>query len=328
MKTHFLFVLNPKSFWHQWKQEDVITKIHLYFNEINDKNYAIHISRFPRDVAGFIPAYAKELGDDTRLRVYAIGGDGILFDCLNGIMGLQNAELGAIPYGRTNIFLQGFGRNSKTAFRSIERQYSAPAVAMDVIHCGSSYSLSNCVIGLEAKTVRITDIMRENLNNGNAFTRWLNRNLYTLIYFIAGIAACRNTEFNNYRYTVDFDDKQISDTLMGISIFNSPYYGGRLHPVRKAMPNDGILDTLTHRRRGGVPAYYLIPLYVSGRYALFPKSLHYRQCRKIKIKSDKPAVMSMDGIVFYESDLEIELLPGAVRFIDPSALGYLGAGND
>jgi hypothetical protein len=36
--TKHLFILNPKSFWHKWKQTQVLSRIHGFFNTANNTN--------------------------------------------------------------------------------------------------------------------------------------------------------------------------------------------------------------------------------------------------------------------------------------------------
>ena len=323
-----LFIINPKSFWHLWKLDEIISKIHTLFREKGDNNYEIHISRFPRDAVGFIPRFAKDFPAETSLRVYAVGGDGILFDCLNGVMGLKNAELAAMPYGRTNNFIRGFGKSEKTFFRNISRQVNAPAVQMDVMRCGNNYALNHCIIGLEAESVRYAERFRQKMEKGNSFKQWLSRKLYTLLYFAGVVAAHIDDRMLHQRYETEIDGENISGLFWGISAFNSPYYGGNLHPVNEAAPNDGILDFTLIRGQRFLSTYIIFPLYVSGHYKMFPGNLTVKRGQNIKLRSDAPFTISMDGALFFENEFDIELLPAAIQFVDASACGYRGVCND
>ena len=324
MEKAHLFIINPKSFWNTWKQEEVLDKIHGFFLN-NHADYTVHISRFPRDAVGFIPLFAKELPENTSLRVYAVGGDGILFDCLNGIMGLKNAELAAMPYGHTNNFIRGFGKNSKSAFRNIAQQCNASAIPMDVMRCGNNYALSYCVVGIEAEVVRIAEKIREFMYNRKTFIQWLCRRLYKLFYYFSAFISCMKKKFLDQRYEITIDGTSDSDVYLGLAIFNAPYYGGNLHPVSTAMPNDGVLEMLNIRGRGFWRTYSLLPFYVSGRRRLFPKNFIHNQGQKISVCSMNPLRISMDDVVFFEQRLEIELQPGAVQFVDAGNRGYMGA---
>jgi len=320
-----LFIINPKSFWRKTKQNQIVVKIHEFFREKENSEYDIFVSRFPRDAVGFIPSFAKGLPDTTTLRVYAVGGDGILFDCLNGIMGLANVELAAIPYGYTNNFTRGFDKNDKVLFRLMSQQYNAPTVPMDVMRCGSNYALNYCVIGHEAEAVYRAEQIRERMAKGHSLSQWMCRQLYNLFFFVGGLTACANKQMMHQEYEVEIEGEKFNGAYQGFSIFNGPYYGGNLHPISSAMPNDGILDMLTIRSHGTLKTFILFPFYTSGNYKVFPRNFDLKQGKKIKIRSENTLLISMDGIVFFESELDIELLPAAVQFVDASKHGYRGA---
>jgi len=320
-----LFIINPRSFWKKTYQNQIVVGIHQFFREINNSEYDIHVSQFPRDAVGFIPLFAKNLPDTTTLRVYAVGGDGILFDCLNGIMGLKNVELAAIPYGYTNNFIRGFDKNDRNLFRLMSQQYDAPTIPVDVMRCGNNYALNYCVVGLEAETVQRAGKIREQMEKSNPLNRWLSRRLYSRSYYAGCLGTCSDKKLLYQQYEVNIDEREnFTGVYQGISIFNSPYYGGNYHPINKAMPNDGILDVLTIRTRGVLRTCCLYPFYVSGHYKIFPRNFTLRQGKKIAIRSENILLISMDGIVFFEPELEIELLPAAVQFVDAGRHGYKG----
>ncbi|MDR0624169.1 MAG: acylglycerol kinase family protein, partial [Treponema sp.] len=106
---HHLFILNPKSFRRAREMDSLISSIDSYFKSVNQDNYKLYISRFPRDAIGAIRMFMAGIPEDSRVRVYAAGGDGILFDCLNGVVGFENAELAIMPFGITNNFVRSFG---------------------------------------------------------------------------------------------------------------------------------------------------------------------------------------------------------------------------
>ena len=318
-----LFIINPKSFRHKWKQVKAVTKIHDFFKLAENNNYEIHISRFPRDAACFIPLYAEKLGKETTLRVYAVGGDGILFDCLNGVMGLENAELAAIPYGHTNNFVRAFRKNDKSLFQSIPRQYHSPAIPLNVMRCGNNYALNCCAVGLEADAALRAGKMRERMDRGSIFMQWLGRRLYTSLYIIGGLISCWNKKLLNRQYEVEIDGNIISGNYWGLSVFNGPVYGGNMRPVNNAVPDDGILDILLTRVRK-IITYFLFPFYITGRYKIFPGIFTLKQGRKVSIRCEEPLVISMDNEVFFENELSVELLPSAVKFVNAGRHDYTG----
>jgi len=324
-----LFILNPKSFWNKWKQTQILNRIQSFFSTIENTDYDIHVSRFPRDAAGFIPVFAKALPKQTVLRVYAIGGDGILFDCLNGIMGLENAELAVIPYGHTNNFIRGFGKSEEIFFKRLALQYNAPIIPMDVIRCGNIYALSHCIIGTEAEVVRSVERIREKMQKGNSLSRWMARKLHSMLYYFSVFSVIfGSNKLTLQQYDLDVDGEALSGVYMGFDIYNSPYINGSRHPVKKTMPNDGMLDMIIPRKQGRRQFFSMLPLFVSESQRALSRHFIYKQFRKIKIYSTEILRVNMDGIIFFEPSLELELLPSALRFVDATRRGYKGAGDD
>jgi len=323
-----LFIINPKSFSRKSKQNQVVVRIHEFFRGKENAEYEIFVSRFPRDAVGFIPVFAKTLPESTTLRVYAVGGDGILFDCLNGIVGLKNAELGAIPYGYTNNFIQGFSKNERVLFRILNRQYSASAVPMDIMRCGKVYGLNFCVTGIEAETVHYAEKIRGRMEKGHQPTQWLGRRMYTQQYYMGALAAFSDKKLMQQHYEIEVDGERHAGAYQGFSVFNSPYYGGTFHPINTAMPNDGVLDMLAIQNWGFFRTVCAFPLYIRGLYKLFPRNFIYRQGKKISIRSEDTLRLSIDGEIFYEPELDVEIIPAAIKFIDVTRNGYRGYGRD
>jgi diacylglycerol kinase family enzyme len=243
-------------------------------------------------------------------------------------MGLKNVELAAIPYGYTNNFIRGFDKNERNLFRLMSQQYDAPVIPMDVMRCGNNYALNYCVVGIEAEAVQRAGKIRDRMEKSNLLNRWLSRQFYTLLYYAGGLDACSDKKLLYQQYEINIDGEKFTGAYQGVSISNGPYYGGNMHPINDAMPNDGVLDMLTIRSKNVLRASCFFPFYVSGHYQMFPRSFTIRRGKKITIRSENILSISMDGIVFFEPELDIELLPAAVNFVDAGRRGYKGCGRD
>ena len=305
----------------------MIANIHAYFSSTGG-SYEIFMSRFPRDAVGFIPLYAKKLPENTALRVYAIGGDGILFDCLNGIIGLKNTELGIIPYGITNSFISGFGKNAKDIFRNIETQCKAAPIPLDVIRCGNNYSLNSCIFGIEAEAIRHAEWLRKKKKKSGFLYKWFLKKFYNVYYYFGVLTAHIRKKNFQYHYEINIDGETFEGPCLGAAVFNGAYYSNNLHPVKNAMPNDGILDILITCGYIRLRFFGVIFNYIKGRPHKFPKIFTKKEGRTVKIKSENPIVYNMDNIPFFDNLLEIEILPNAVQFIDATGYGYKGVSND
>ena len=302
----------------------MIAEIHDFFSTEGPKDYGVYVSQFPWDATGYIHYYAKSLPKDTILRVYAVGGDGILFDCLNGVMDLPNVELGVLPYGQTNNFIQGFGKKIKPLFRDISLQFKSSTIPLDVIKVGSNYAFSFCIIGLEARALLYARKIQDDMGEGSRFSRWMKRRVYSSVYLAAGLAACLNAKRLRQHYEINLDGEDLSGRYRSINIANGSFYAGGLCPVRGAMPNDGVMDILFAREGGRLRTIAQIPWFLWARYGR-SRDFFLRQGRKIHIRSDEPILIGLDDIIFSSGELTVELIPSAVKFVDVTGQGYRGA---
>jgi diacylglycerol kinase family enzyme len=304
---HF-FVVNPVSFYRTLDMEAVIEKIHHFFKKSEESaaEYAVHISRFPRNAISAIHRFADAAPSDTLLRVYAVGGDGILFDCLNGVVGLPNVELGIIPYGRTNNFYRIFGQENKDPFHSLEIQTRAPSAPMDVLYCGSNYALSDCTIGLSA-------LNRVKIKKTRERYPFLDRFTPNFIHAMSSVFGCldrvMNPEIFRQNYRVWIDDQDRSGVHALIHIANSPWYTDGASIIPEAVPSDGLLNVLTCRSVGKVASFLLMNKHLNGERL---------SAKKVFITSSSPLIFTLDGEIFYDKYITVEIKPGIVRIINPT----------
>jgi YegS/Rv2252/BmrU family lipid kinase len=251
--------------------------------------------------------------------VYAVGGDGILFDCLNGIVGLENIELAAMPYGTTNDFVKSFGKNNEALFKDLDLQINAETVPTDIIHCGSNYAMNLCLIGIEASgamlSIRVGKIIERNM-------KALMRFLMPIVFMVCGLSGHfdKKTRFQSYHIT--FDEKEYSGNYGAIYFANGPYYGGGYSAVPTARPNDGLLDALFFKSASLVKTFAMVPDYMNGRHTKHPEFFTYQQGKQVKIQSDIPLIVNLDGETFFDTNLEVSIVPSAVQFASPRGLEY------
>jgi diacylglycerol kinase family enzyme len=332
-KKH-LFVINPQSFLNFREINRVIAEITRCFervqgtsrapseNDIPDlpsfysakSPYAIHISRFSRDAIIIIRKYMALAGSETMVRVYAIGGDGVVFDCLNGIAGLPNAELAIVPYGTGSDFLQAFGGKELVPMMwNIAEQVNAPAIPADIIDCGGIYALNSCAVGVEAKIVirsyPMLRALRKLRRRSTALTETILR--------IAGVMELFDTESMEQRYRIRMDDEEIEGILPLIHIANSPGYPVYKSIIPEAVPDDGYLDMALGRKTSLVTRLRFMPGYLKGQHRKFAKYGLYRRVRSVSVSSDQPLCIILDGDVFFDTSFTARVLPQAVRIASP-----------
>jgi diacylglycerol kinase family enzyme len=328
-KKH-LFVINPRSFLTSRDINRIIREIASCFGEppealqaasgdispglpalySPESPYAIHISRFPRDAIIVIRKYMAMVGEETSVRVYAIGGDGVVFCCLNGIAGLPNAELAVVPYGTGSDFVQAFGgKELIPGMRNIAEQIKAPTIYADIIDCGSMYALNACAVGLEPMSL----LKAYPLLKACWKLRRRSIAITEMILRFGGLAAVFDAKTIGQYYHIRMDDEEIEGPLSIIHLANTPGYPINKTVIPEAVPDDGLLDMLVYRQSSPVRILRRMPRYLKGRHAEFPNDYIYRRVRSVAVRSDRPLCITLDGEVFFDTSITVRVLPQAVR---------------
>ena len=321
-ETEHIFIINPRSFLRKSEMEAVIAGIEGNMRGNAGIRRKIHISRYPRDAIGAVNRYVGNMPERRPIRVYAVGGDGILFDCLNAVMGIEDAELAVVPFGRENAFIRAFGEGVEELFRDTAKQMSASSAPTDVILCNGQYAINYCAIGLESVTfLRKSRYWKRIMRFRNLYKK-LERNIYHF-----SVMVCALGEKNKNRsYNIFADGKKFDGLYTTMHIANGPCFGINLTPAGDSLPDDGRLEFSAGFARSSFAVMRLLndigySRYLSGSYkngAAFLRS----PVREIEIASDDIMDVNLDGEMFYEKSVDIKIIPGGVRVVAPDGVRY------
>lgn len=318
VRRHF-FVINPKSFENKLRTlTDIKRRINEYF-ETTGEECDIYTTLYSRDAISEIRRFMKNIPREVTVRVYAVGGDGILFDCLNGIVGLPNAELAPIPYGSQNSFVRSFGPNAKAAFRDIAKIASAPTILTDLMKCDGNYGINNCCIGIEAEATMKGYEMSKMMSWLGRF--WTN-GMKIRAYALGGVITLFNRELLRQRYNGRVDDVDFDARYGTINIANTQYYGDSFCANVGAIPTDGQVNVLFFKATTTLRALGTMPRYLSGGWRKMANRFAYRKGTYVKVESSKPLTVVLDGEIFYDNAISVEVIPSAVRIAVPAGLSY------
>ena len=298
-----IFIINPAA-----GKFDHTARFRTQIEEVCAKHglsYEICVSKEPGDCRA-LAAKAAQSGDEVRL--YACGGDGTLNEVVNGAFGYPNAAVTHFPGGSGNDAIKIF---SDTApFFELERLLDAEEATFDLIRCNGTYAINILSIGFDAKVG--TDIARFKrlplVTGKGAYV------LSILANIVHGLSA-------HYVVTLDGTETIDAEQTM-ICICNGRWYGGGFNPVPEAEPDDGLLDVLLVKKVTLLQVPGVIGGYQKGRYADYPELIRHEKCTSLRIRSDKPSVVNVDGEAIYTDDAEIELVPKAMRFFFPKGLHF------
>ncbi|MDR0903338.1 MAG: hypothetical protein LBM59_01745 [Ruminococcus sp.] len=309
-----LIVINPKSF----PDKKELQKFIAYAAEVLGETQTTILSPYPRFAISKVNDFLEEATNrKEQVRVYAVGGDGILFDCLNGMVKYPEHELASIPYGNANDFLRAFGPENVPLFRDIKLLSESPSIPTDLYRCGENYGISIASLGIESASVLITDKMSKRLSK-MPFLRKLIPALYTL----GAVVALFNKNLRCQYYSIEVDGEDYSGEYIGVNLGNSYGNGAKCCSNPYAMPDDGILDAVFIKYMPFIESLFSVSGYTRGKFEKYPDRFFHLRFKKLHVSSDEPLRMCVDGEAFYTSELDVEIYPKAVRIIAPEGVTY------
>ncbi|MBR5202079.1 MAG: hypothetical protein IKW45_02335 [Clostridia bacterium] len=297
-----IFVVNPVS------GKGVIAKAYIptIENYIKEHNLdaEIYVTKASRDGLHFVEEKAKT-GEE--IRFYSCGGDGTLYEVVNGCYKYPNCQVANIPLGSGNDFCRLFGKNT-----NLSDHVNGIPVKLDLIETDGVVAINECAMGLDSE-ICIRQLAYKKIPGVNG----------ELAYTLAGLGCLAQGKTKNY-FKITIDDNEVfEDTYLFCYIGNSRWYGGGYKPAPNAMPNDGFIDCVMVRcDRSALRLVPLISVYKKGDH-LDLDITTVRRCKKVKVESRNPAAVNIDGECEYVTEKEFKLLEKAITFVVPRNSDFL-----
>lgn len=294
-----IFVVNP----HAGKgkgQSELNEKIRRYCDS-HDVEYEIYTTTAAGDGTRFVKERASS---GESIRFYAVGGDGTLYEVVNGAYGFPNVEVGIIPIGSGNDFIRLFG--GKDAFSDIAAQINGTPAVFDLIRCGDKYAINQCSMGFDAEVcAKQAEFKKLPFLKGETA-------------YVASLLFCFLTKMDHvFTIKIDEDEPFTSPVLFCVGA-NSRWYGGGFKCAPCAMPDDGELDFVILKKAfNKLKLLTIINKYKRGEHMNWPITV-YRRGKKINIKSDELAAVNIDGECDYVTESTFEVIPRAIKFSIPT----------
>jgi diacylglycerol kinase (ATP) len=282
------------------------------------------------DAAGIV--YAAETttrrGDAARMALSAcvagcraivvIGGDGTLFEVVNGVMGFARNE--ALPVGSSpvSVGLVQAGRGSDFG-RSIgipsdvdaacERLLAGRVQVADVGHVAyttfsgkpaAKYFINAAGMGFDAEvTVR-----------ANAGPRILGGTVPYLSALLTTLLTYRNK-----RLSVSVDKGEVRRfRANSIIVANGQYFGGGMKIAPDAELSDGLFEVVTLGDFGKLDLVRNVPRVYDGSHVTHPK-VSVQRARQVDISSPDLVLLQADGEVLGTAPARFTVVPNAIRLI-------------
>ena len=253
---------------------------------------------------------------ESRPLVVAVGGDGTLFEVVNGFFdGAQpiatSSALGLVQVGTG-------GDTRRTLGIPLDVQ-----AAIRVLMLGRPRALDVGRVAVGSKVWYFIDIAEAGI--GADVSERANRMPKILggsTYFIATLASLVGWKHKPLRVVVD---DSIRRELIGqaVVVANCQFYGGGMRIAPGAIPDDGIFDVIVEGPIGKLEAMLKAGKLYAGTHLEDPglrRNLELLHGAKVEVSSPASEVIlvQLDGEVVGSLPAIFEIVPGALRFMVPN----------
>jgi diacylglycerol kinase family enzyme len=309
-----VFVFDPKAFYNQqWKMDNILDTIGQFFRTQEKPDWSIQMSRYRRDVIVILQEELEKAKPGDTVRVYAIGGNEILFDCINAIAHFPNMQIAIVPYGESCDFLNIFGEGKTELFTDIPTLVQAQALSTDLIKWGVNYALNSCYIGLNSALAARVKNLKSSLGKRGFF-------LFSKISnFFNYIATAFNKEIARQEYKITIDDVDYSGKYSLIHVANGPCYAGKMTGVSDATPDDGVLDIALIKSAHPLKTMFSMRRYARGKR---PKNCVFVQAKKVSVHSDKKMWIQLDNEYIQDTNIDMNVIHNAIQVVALDGLTY------
>lgn len=260
--------------------------------------YNIEMASKPLDAMQIARAAAAQQPEG----IIAVGGDGTLFEIINGMVG-SDVPLLFVSCGTGNDFVRTL-KLPKDPVEALRQQLDAPLSRIDVGKMNDLYFLNVSGTGFDVEVLRNAE-------------KYKNRYTGLRTYLFGLFDAIR--DFRPMTALVSIDGQPEEEMCFSIlSIGNGRYIGGGMKAVPDALVNDGLFDVITVRPVRKAAIALLIAFYIAGKHVALKLGV-LRRCKSLTIRR-KNMTVNLDGELFNTDFARFSLLPGALHVRVPGLI--------
>lgn len=291
-----LFIINPAA--GGGKTLKLIPEIKKIF-ENNPGDCIIEITKCPGDATRIAQKYTS----NENLRVYSVGGDGTLYEVLNGIVGTESS-LALIPSGTGNDFIKSFfpKYDEKTILKNT---VEGSEKLIDCAKVNGRYYLNIASLGYDA------EIIHDSVKYKKCIL------LPGRLAYIFSILVTP-FKYKSKHIIMDLDGKVYEDDVLLIAIANGKYYGGGVQVSPHSVLDDGKLNIIYIKSLNILKIFRFLLKFSKGNSDNI-KEVNSFIGKKAIIRCDHNIFINIDGEVIETDEAVFEIVPGKIKFVIPDA---------
>jgi YegS/Rv2252/BmrU family lipid kinase len=280
-----------------------------------DIDYEIYLTQTVGDATEYIRSVCSVYNRPCRF--YACGGDGTIFEVMNGVSKYKNAQMGIIPIGTGNDFIKNF--TNPELFLDVDAQIQGTTHEIDLIKYNDKYCANMINIGFDCEVVKKTgEIKRKSFVSLST--------AYNLSVFIELIKKPGVT----FSASIDGGEYKEYDLLLS-TFANGKFCGGGYKSNPYATLRDGLLDYCLVSNISRPRFISLLGTYKSGNHVTNEKMkdiIDYGQCRTIDIIFDRLQAICIDGEIEECKELHLETVKKAITICLPRGVDFIEEEDD
>jgi diacylglycerol kinase (ATP) len=276
-------------------------KYYPLFEQLLKKKNILHDS-VQTEYAGHGTEIIKNIDFAKYDGIIASGGDGTIFEALNGYFANQSKKripFGAIPIGRGNAFARDLDLIPERWEESI-----------DAILSGRTKKIDVGLFTTEGKKYYFINILGFGFVTNIAGTAQKLKMFGDLSYVLG--VFYQTAALKAYNLKIEADGKMIERKNVFVEISNTKYTGKDFLMAPSAKLDDGLLDVTLLNELSRVKVMQCLPKIFKGTH-INMKEVETFRARHLKIETDTPKLLTPDGQLMGSTPIEVECLPGAIE---------------
>lgn len=308
---HFHLVVNPAGASGKTEQY-FVNKIEPLFKDVS---YSVHRSTKEHGIRSI----CRELTDTAEeINLIICGGDGSMFDAVNGIRDFSKTNIGMIPCGSGNdlakdlnmpssledlvaVMKQGVRQRTmdlgEVIFHSRYEQMDHDRYEIHPVENAeplSQYFNVSSGMGFDAKTCQQVFL--------SGAKQTLNRlHLGKLVYLWVAVRLVFENESFSCKIQTEDDTFTVNQCMFAVGM-NHRFEGGGFMFGPGAKDQDGLLENCIIQNITPSVFFRLFPSAYSGKHVKYKDKVRILSSKEMHIQSNKPMWVHTDGEVYYTSD--------------------------
>ncbi len=236
---------------------------------------------------------AEELEAAGENEIIIMGGDGTIYDVINGIKHPENIRFGIIPCGTGNDFASALGLSSCVE-ENLNIILNGKTVKRDFMEVDGFRSVNVAGSGLDVEVLEGAERLK--LIKGKL------KYVFSLIKILF--------HFKNYKFKIACDGETEEGEYMLASICNGTRFGGGINISPNSKTDDGKLELVTVGKIKRIKIPFLFLSFIRGRHDKI-KELKIRTCSHVKITAENSINLNTDGEIHYQmNEIDCSICPG------------------